>query len=86
MLVLPELDTLAEQSEVWVEKVKREGGEADLIVERVQGVVHGWTQFPDAWLGEQDREVKAQVMEKARAFVEGWWSRNELRPKDKSDP
>lgn len=39
LLVLPELDTLAEQSDVWIKKVEEEGRSGDLTVERVKGVV-----------------------------------------------
>lgn len=41
LLVLPELDTLAEQSEVWVEKVEREGRGGDLEVGRYEAMKHG---------------------------------------------
>ena len=41
LLVLPELDTLAEQSEVWVKKVEREGRGNDLEVARFEGMKHG---------------------------------------------
>lgn len=39
LLVLPELDTLAAQSDVWIRKVAEEGRADDLTVERVKGVV-----------------------------------------------
>ena len=74
LLVLPEWDTLAEQSEVWVQKVGREGMGKDLTVERARGVVHGWTQFPDSWLGEEGRRLKGDVFEKAREFVARCWA------------
>jgi acetyl esterase/lipase len=73
LLVLPEMDTLAEQSEVWVEKVGAEGKGGDLRVERVRGVLHGWTQFPDSWLKEEDRRAKGEMFDKAREFVESAW-------------
>jgi acetyl esterase/lipase len=73
-LVLPELDTLASQSEVWVEKVKAEGRSGDLTVEKVKGVVHGWTQFPDSWLSEDHRRLKMDMFNKARDFAAEAWS------------
>jgi acetyl esterase/lipase len=73
-LVLPELDTLASQSDVWVEKVKEEGRSGDLTVEKVKGVVHGWTQFPDSWLSEDHRSLKRDMFNKARDFVADSWS------------
>lgn len=39
LLVLPELDTLAAQSGVWIEKVWDEGRSGDLTVKKVNGVV-----------------------------------------------
>ena len=38
LLVLPELDSLAAQSDIWIEKVAEEGRSADLTVEKVAGV------------------------------------------------
>ena len=107
MLILPERDSLAGQSEVWVQKVqdhvrvgRREEGhederwddqgtqaegqrdeisirqpqtEAMLIVRLYAGMVHGWTQFPDAWLGEDARRVKRECFEEAVRFMSGWW-------------
>jgi acetyl esterase/lipase len=71
--VLPEMDTLASQSDAWIEKVKVEGRIADLSVERVRGVVHGWTQFPDSWLTDTHRRLKLEVFNKARDFVAKVW-------------
>lgn len=73
-LVLPELDTLASQSDVWIEKVADEGRSADLSVEKVVGVVHGWTQFPDSWLSEGHKRLKTSVFNEARDFVASAWS------------
>jgi hypothetical protein len=39
LLVLPEFDTLAAQSDVWIEKVANEGRSGDLSVEKLNGVV-----------------------------------------------
>jgi hypothetical protein len=38
-LVLPAFDTLAAQSDVWIEKVANEGRSDDLSIEKVNGVV-----------------------------------------------
>lgn len=73
-LVLPELDTLASQSDVWIEKVADEGRSADLSVVKVIDVVHGWTQFPDSWLSEEHRRLKTSVFDEARDFVARAWS------------
>lgn len=73
LLVLPELDTLAQQSEVWVEKVAEDGRSGDLEVLKVEGVVHGWTQFPDSWLSGEHRKLKWEMFDVAREFVKRAW-------------
>ena len=72
-LVLPQFDSLNSQSLIWVQKVKDGGRGADLFVKEVKGVVHGWTQFPDSWISEEHRELKAEAFEKASEFLEAWW-------------
>lgn len=96
LLILSEFDTLAEQSETWVEVLRaadklvddqktydpddvglgidhpireRPDHKAQVRVHRIKGRNHGWTQMPDAFLGEDDRKSKALVMENARKFV-----------------
>ncbi|RMZ86367.1 hypothetical protein DV736_g6406, partial [Chaetothyriales sp. CBS 134916] len=74
MLVLPELDSLSDQSMAWIEKLAQEGRGADLEVLQVPGVMHGWTQFPDSWLkSDDDRAKKYMVFEAARDFVQQVW-------------
>ena len=73
LLILPELDTLAEQSDIWIKKVAEEGRSADLSVAKIQGVVHGWTQFPDSWLSEEHRKLKMDIFNDARDFVDKAW-------------
>lgn len=73
-LLLPQYDTLNEQSLVWIEKVKKEGRGQDLTVQEVKGVVHGWTQFPDAWISDDERRLKAEAFERARTFVDTYWN------------
>ena len=74
MLILPELDSLSDQSMKWIKQVEEEGRKDDLVVEKVEGVMHGWTQFPDPWLkSEEEREKKYMVFGKAREFVRGVW-------------
>jgi len=74
LLVLPELDTLAEQSEVWLKRVADEGRANDLEVERVTGVLHGWTQYPETLLSEEHKQLKVEVFQKAREFVKTAWA------------
>lgn len=73
LLVLPELDTLAEQSDIWIEKVAEGGRSNDLAVAKVKGVVHGWTQFPDSWLSEEHRKLKGDMFDLSRDFVAKSW-------------
>ena len=73
LLVLPELDSLAEQSEVWVEKVQREGRGEDLVVVRYEGMKHGWTQMPVSWLNGEERKTRADVFGRTVAFIRGVW-------------
>jgi len=73
LLILPELDSLAEQSEVWVKKVEAEGRGEDLRVERFKGMKHGWTQMPDGWLGEAEKELKDETYDEAVGFTKGIW-------------
>lgn len=86
LLILPEFDTLAEQSQVWIEKVRKEGRGSDLQVEKIKGVVHGWTQFPDSWLSPEDKQKKVEIFEKAREFVESAWTAASPGLKTDSDP
>ncbi|EXJ81844.1 hypothetical protein A1O1_07909 [Capronia coronata CBS 617.96] len=73
-LLLPQFDSLNAQSLVWIEKVRNEGRINDLTVEEVKGVVHGWTQFPDSWISEEERRLKAEAFNHARTFVETYWN------------
>jgi acetyl esterase/lipase len=58
LLVLPELDSLSDQSLVWTKKVEEDGRKDDLEVVPVKGVMHGWTQFPDGWQKSEDDKAK----------------------------
>ena len=73
MLVLPELDSLAEQSEAWIEKVEIEGRSRHLTVKRYRGMMHGWTQFPDIFLDAIAKERKYEVFDAAVDFVRNRW-------------
>lgn len=69
-LVLPELDTLAAQSEEWIKKAQEEGRGDVLRVERVKGMRHGWTQFPEAMLSGEERREKKRVFRDTLGFME----------------
>ncbi|TRM65014.1 Alpha/Beta hydrolase protein [Schizophyllum amplum] len=72
-LVLPELDSLAEQSEVWVKKVEEEGRAEDLKVTRVKGMRHGWTQMPVSWLDDEEKRTREETFVTAVQFVKDAW-------------
>lgn len=72
-LILPALDSLNEQSEVWVKKVVKDGRGEHLEIERIPGVKHGWTQFPDGWLNEVDRAKKVDIFDKTTNFIRRTW-------------
>lgn len=69
-LVLPEFDTLAAQSEQWVQRVEHEGKGDMLEVRRCQGMRHGWTQFPDFVLAKHEKAEKIQVFLESLKFLE----------------
>lgn len=69
LLVLPEIDTLAVQSEAWLAKMEEEGRMGSVTVERAPGMTHGWTQFPDLWLSEKARAEKHRVTDVSLDFM-----------------
>ena len=73
LLILPQFDSLNAQSTLWVQKIHDEGRGADLSVEEVKGVCHGWTQFPDSWISEEHRKLKLEAFRKAREFLQKCW-------------
>ena len=74
MLILPELDSLSDQSMAWVKKVESEGRKDDLEVVKVPGVMHGWTQFPDGWQkNDEEKAKKYMAFAAARDFVRKYW-------------
>jgi acetyl esterase/lipase len=74
LLVLPGVDSLAEQSEVWVKKVADSGRDSDLRVERYPGMKHGWTQMPGSWLSEAERHTKKDIYDKTVTFIQRLWN------------
>ncbi|KAK3080585.1 hypothetical protein LTS18_015078 [Coniosporium uncinatum] len=81
LLVLPELDTLAEQSETWVRKVVAEGRGADLRVERFKGRKHGWTQMPEGWLDEEEKRTRVESFADAVRFTRDMWEGKKMEGK-----
>ncbi|TKY85636.1 hypothetical protein EX895_005175 [Sporisorium graminicola] len=84
-LVLCEMDTLAEQSKEWVDKVQAHDRTEHLVVEDVANMKHGWTQMPDGWLSEEEKQAKEAVFTKATAFVEWAWNGSLKEDKPESE-
>jgi acetyl esterase/lipase len=74
LLVLPGMDSLAAQSEAWVEKLHSDGRGEHLQVERFPEMKHGWTQMPDGWLSDNERELKAEIFNKTVTYVRSMWT------------
>ncbi|PSN70164.1 alpha/beta-hydrolase [Corynespora cassiicola Philippines] len=117
-LVLPEKDSLAVQSDVWVDKMNSSGwdgpvrfgdgrrGDWDgrkgdaasaaavaggpsprqrekerpdnggLEVWHAPGCRHGWTQFPETWLGKHEKKERKLVFARTLEFVKEGWKKN----------
>lgn len=73
LLVLPELDSLSEQSEIWVKKVMEAGRGKDLIVERFKGMKHGWTQMPESWLSVGEKRTRTEVFDSVVTSTDIMW-------------
>ena len=69
LLILPELDSLAQQSEAWIRKMRDEGKEGQLTIERARGMRHGWTQFPEVFLSGEEKSKKNEIFARALRFV-----------------
>jgi len=77
-LVLPELDDLAHQNELWAQKVQDAGRGDHLQVERYKGMQHGWTQMPDQMLSKEEKRTKEEVFEKTVRFIRNVWDGNDI--------
>jgi acetyl esterase/lipase len=77
ILILPGLDSLADQSEVWVKKVKESGRASDLRLERYPAMKHGWTQMPDGWLNPNEKNQKFDIYDKTIDFTRRIWAGDE---------
>ena len=73
LLVLPELDSLSEQSEIWVTKVAEADRGHDLVVKRLESMKHGWTQMPGRWLSTEEKDTRAETFDAAVAFTRATW-------------
>lgn len=69
LLVLPEYDTLWEQSNEWIAKMKQAGREDCLRVQRYKGIKHGFVQFPNTFLSGFEKSEKNRFYESALKFL-----------------
>jgi acetyl esterase/lipase len=79
LLILPELDSLAEQSETWVKEVHEDGRGQHLRVERYKGMKHGWKQMPESWLGTPEKQTSVESFGIATEFVKRAWETGQVR-------
>ncbi|KAF2131992.1 hypothetical protein P153DRAFT_285485 [Dothidotthia symphoricarpi CBS 119687] len=107
-LVLPESDSLAVQSDVWVDKMniggwhgpvrfgdQREadwdghtGGQPYPVNDQNGGLEvwhaplcqHGWTQFPDTFVGKHERKERQLVFARTLEFVKEKWNKDLALP------
>jgi acetyl esterase/lipase len=77
LLMLPALDSLAAQSEIWVEKIQSSERSKHLRVERYPKRAHGWTQFPESWLDEEAKKEKYNAYCISIDFVKRVWEGDE---------
>jgi acetyl esterase/lipase len=78
LLVLPELDTLSEQSEEWIKKLEGNDRGQHLKVVRYPGMKHGWTQMPVSWLNQKEKQTRTESFQIAEDFVKGVWKTGEI--------
>lgn len=71
-LILAGKDNLSHQNEQWIKKAANEG-RTDVRMDKYEGVLHGWTQFPDGWLDQHNRDTKIEAHNKAVGFVRDMW-------------
>ncbi|KAK5116263.1 hypothetical protein LTR62_008590 [Meristemomyces frigidus] len=74
LLILSGLDTLWEQSEIWVDKLSREGRIKDTKVMRYEDRKHGWTTIPEIALSKEERKTRLEVLEECVRFASVCWS------------
>jgi len=73
LLILSGLDTLWEQSEIWVKKVTEEGRINDIMVMRYSDRKHGWAQIPEIALSKEERKTRLEVLEECVRFAAVTW-------------
>jgi len=73
LLILSGLDTLWEQSEIWVKKVEAEGRLRDMKVMRYEDRKHGWTTIPEIALSKEERKTRLEVLEECVRFTDVAW-------------
>jgi len=72
LLILTEIDTLAEQSQAWVKHI-HDSSRADDVVVRSVNFKHGYTQMPDSWLKPDELASKREEYKAASDFAKKHW-------------
>ncbi|KAI9724197.1 MAG: hypothetical protein M1828_003942 [Chrysothrix sp. TS-e1954] len=72
-LVLAELDTLTSQGVTWTTEMKAHGRGNDVTVDQYKGMKHGWTQFPESFLKDDERRARDDAWEKSIQFLKNCW-------------
>lgn len=73
LLVLRELDSLSEQSEISITKPAEAFRGHDWAVERFKSIKRGWTQMPGSWLSAEEKKTRADVLDSIVAFTVATW-------------
>jgi len=73
LLILTEIDTLAEQSQAWVKHI-HDSSRADDVVVRSVNFKHGYTQMPDSWLKPDELASKREEYKAASDFAKKHWN------------
>ena len=73
LLILSGLDTLWEQSEIWVKKLEAENRSKDVKVMRYEDRKHGWTQIPEIALSKEERKTRMEVLDECVRFANVTW-------------
>ena len=74
LLILSGIDTLWEQSKIWVEKIKNEGRGPDLQTIRYEDRKHGWTTIPEIALSAEERKTRLEVLDECVRFTSAAWN------------
>ena len=76
-LVLAELDALTAQGVRWATEMKAQGRDGDVQLEQHRNMKHGWTQFPESFLTDDERRARDEAWNSSVEFLRRCWSTEE---------